>query len=254
MLQRRHGSFIAGFVAAALLFGGISVGAEALERSIQVSYHPLNYVFDGQTKAPPADQQGFVYDNRTFVSLRFMSEALNKKVTWDGDTRTIYVGRKPSPPPPIWEKPQVTGEASFKLEYYQEGALNLRGLEMPNSLLVSSLIAHETALKELSSAVVANWTMPAGAKTITGTLFVPDHYFGVADERQVGYLLLINEKNQPIYRSEVITNLHEPLPFKASVDQVKSVTVHVVLFHNQGVQKDPEVYMTQLGISDLKVN
>lgn len=85
-----------GIVLTLLLVGSISY-ADSLTRQIEVTVLPLRYVFDGQEKSPPADQQGFVYNGRTYVPLRFVAESLGKDVAWDGANNLVTIG-KGAPP------------------------------------------------------------------------------------------------------------------------------------------------------------
>ncbi|NOU97061.1 peptidylprolyl isomerase [Paenibacillus sp. LMG 31456] len=78
---------------------GLSIGvlmtgsiAYASGTQIEVYFKNIKYMFDGQQKKPADDS--FIYNGTTYVPLRFVSEALGKEVTWDGDNDTIYVGRK----------------------------------------------------------------------------------------------------------------------------------------------------------------
>ncbi|WP_054023776.1 stalk domain-containing protein [Bacillus sp. FJAT-28004] len=81
-----------GIVLGGVLFSGVSYAASAT--SIDVNFQPLKYFFDGVEKKAPADQQGFIYKGTTYVPLRFVSEALGKKVGYDGPTSSIYVGNQ----------------------------------------------------------------------------------------------------------------------------------------------------------------
>lgn len=253
MFGRVTKSFVVGFVTAALMFGGLAIAAGVVQKEILVTYTPLKYVFDGEEKVPPVDQQGFVYNDRTFVSLRFMSESLGKKVGWDPATYTIYVGRRPSPLPAMWAAYTTLGEGSKKLEFYEEGARNLVGVEMPNSLLVSSLVAQPTEHLKITSSVQVDIPLPAGAKTISGTLFVPVHYFGQSEEVYIGHITIINELNHPVYRGEPMTNRSGEIRFSASVESMKKLKVVISLYHNQGLKNDAGLYVAQIGLSDFQI-
>lgn len=81
---------------------GLSLGvmltgsvAYASGTQIEVYFQNIKYMFDGIVKTPTEEQgQGFIYNGTTYVPLRFVSEALGKEVQWDGDTQTIWVGKK----------------------------------------------------------------------------------------------------------------------------------------------------------------
>ncbi|AKL97255.1 copper amine oxidase [Clostridium aceticum] len=87
--------FISGLLVGATLMTGI---AYATGTQIEVSFRPLKYYVEGVEKTPPADQAGFIYNGRTYVPLKFVSETLGKEVKWDGDTSSIYIGGQPQAP------------------------------------------------------------------------------------------------------------------------------------------------------------
>lgn len=82
--------FISGVVFGALFFGTATYAA-----GINVDILPIKFVFDGVEKKLPADQTGFIYQGRTYVPLRFVSESLGKEVSWEGASQTAYIGKKP---------------------------------------------------------------------------------------------------------------------------------------------------------------
>ncbi len=49
-----------------------------------------------------------IVDSRTLAPLRFVAEAFGGKVTWDGNTRTIYINSSEFPGPPPEPQPQET--------------------------------------------------------------------------------------------------------------------------------------------------
>jgi hypothetical protein len=83
-----------GFVCGALFFSGLTYAATDAV-GIDVYFRKLQYYFDGESKQPPKDLQGFIYKDTTYVPLRFLSESLGKPVGWDDATSSIYVGDKP---------------------------------------------------------------------------------------------------------------------------------------------------------------
>lgn len=60
---------------------------------IGVYFRELKYAFDGVEKQPPAEQQGFIYNDTTYVPLRFIAESLGKEVNFDNDTGSIWIGK-----------------------------------------------------------------------------------------------------------------------------------------------------------------
>ncbi|SDN84617.1 foldase protein PrsA [Paenibacillus sp. yr247] len=82
---------IVGLTIGSLLSG---TAAFAASSQIEVAFRSLTYMFDGVEKAP-ADAKGFIYEGSTYVPLRFVSEALGKKVEWDEENGTIWIGSNP---------------------------------------------------------------------------------------------------------------------------------------------------------------
>jgi foldase protein PrsA len=82
---------IVGLTIGSLLSG---TAAFAASSQIDVAFRSLKYMFDGVEKAP-TDGKGFIYEGSTYVPLRFISETLGKKVEWDEENETIWIGNNP---------------------------------------------------------------------------------------------------------------------------------------------------------------
>jgi hypothetical protein len=80
-------SFVIGFLVASLIFA--TVASAATSTQIDVNFRNLRYLVDGRTFVPPEGLDGFIYNNRTYVPLRFVAESLDYAVSWDGSTSTI---------------------------------------------------------------------------------------------------------------------------------------------------------------------
>ncbi|NHN30878.1 peptidylprolyl isomerase [Paenibacillus agricola] len=83
---------VLGLTIGVMLTGSI---AYASGSQIEVYFKNIKYMFDGYEKNPTLEQgEGFIYNGTTYVPLRYISETLGKEVQWDGDTETIWVGKK----------------------------------------------------------------------------------------------------------------------------------------------------------------
>lgn len=76
----------------AMLTGTAAFAADST--SIDVYFKNITFLFDGAQKQPAPDQKAFIYDGTTYVPLRFVGEALNQEVDYNGDTETITVDHK----------------------------------------------------------------------------------------------------------------------------------------------------------------
>lgn len=82
---------IVGLTIGSVLSGTVAFAANS---QIEVVFRSLKYMFDGVEKAP-SEAKGFIYEGSTYVPLRFVSEALGKKVEWDEENETIWIGNNP---------------------------------------------------------------------------------------------------------------------------------------------------------------
>lgn len=64
--------------------------------SIKVQNVDVTMLFDGVALQPPAGQHVFMYNNTTYVPLRFMSYALQKSVSWDAKNLKVTVAEPSS--------------------------------------------------------------------------------------------------------------------------------------------------------------
>ncbi|MBD0380500.1 peptidylprolyl isomerase [Paenibacillus sedimenti] len=95
---------IVGLTIGSLLSG---TAAFAAGSQIEVAFRNLKYMFDGEEKVP-AEGKSFIYEGSTYVPLRFVSEALGKKVEWDEANETIWIGGNPKQVVATFKGGQVT--------------------------------------------------------------------------------------------------------------------------------------------------
>jgi len=257
--QFRRWQFLAGFLVASLLFGGITMAADIIQRDIRVSYLPLKYIFDGTEKFPPADQQGFTYNGRTYVPLRFMAESVGKAVEYDPADYSIYVGRRPGVLPDFTRGFTVEGDATVKMEYYETGAQNLRGVMLPNAVLMTALgfppqppVPDAPPAPERVTKIVMEYDLDYKFQTLKGTLFVPVHYFGDGQERRVAKLTVRDEYNAALFDGRVMsTTSPENLTFNVPVGSSRKVRLFITLYTDEGVPAG-NLVATQVGLSDFQ--
>lgn len=256
MIKRSPASFVAGFLTAALLFGGTAMAVDYYQEQITVDYVPLKYYVDGVQKAPPEDQKGFIFGGRTYVPLRFIGEALGKKVGYDGETTSIYIGARPGPVPALWEEFEHRGDAAFKLTYFEEGVQTVRGTPMPNTVMISAMTMRPVRPDQLHipSEMWVDYVIPSGATTLTGTVFVPLLYFGHEGEGKIGRLSVLNEQNQVIYNTDDLRMNSSEVAFSVPGITGQRVRLVFTLYPNQGLPVSDSVLAAQLGISDLKAH
>ena len=90
-------------MAIGFLIGTMSIGTVAYAKSatenITVRYDNIKMVVDGvplqSTTSGGATVEPFIYNGTTYLPVRAVSNAIGKQVTWDGATKTVYIGNIP---------------------------------------------------------------------------------------------------------------------------------------------------------------
>jgi len=113
--------FILGFIITIALIIAISTVAKEGVENINVEFSNIKIFVDGAIKI--SDDEPFIYNSRTYVPLRFVSEALGKTVNWDGETNSVHVGIMTSISfNDIFEQSGTKANVTFKkLLYKKEG-------------------------------------------------------------------------------------------------------------------------------------
>lgn len=86
--------FISGMLAGVVLATGV---AYASGNKIEASITSIKYHFNGVVKAPASSTPALVYNNTTYLPLRFVAEALGKEVVWDQKKNAVYVNDQGQP-------------------------------------------------------------------------------------------------------------------------------------------------------------
>ncbi|WP_260510286.1 copper amine oxidase N-terminal domain-containing protein [Paenibacillus typhae] len=73
-----------------------SAAAVAVTDSIKVQSMDVKMIFDGASIQPPTGQYVFIYNNSTYVPIRFVSYALQKSVSWDAKNLKVTVAEPSS--------------------------------------------------------------------------------------------------------------------------------------------------------------
>ena len=84
---------------AAALTGTAVAASTITTKTIEAQYMGISLVVDG-VAVTPKDASGnvvepFVSEGTTYLPVRAVADALGKSVTWDGETKTVYIGQVP---------------------------------------------------------------------------------------------------------------------------------------------------------------
>ncbi len=101
-MKKRIQGIVAGFVAGTLAVSG-SVFAKQASEMAEIFYNNIKIFIDGG-EIVPKDANGnivepFIYNGTTYLPVRAVSNAFGKEVLWDGETQSVYIGKKDSTKP-----------------------------------------------------------------------------------------------------------------------------------------------------------
>ncbi len=89
-------SYLGFFILGGLTFTYLSTtDAASSLKKINVYQDTIHYYVDKVEKKPQEGQSGFIYEGTTYVPMRFIAESLGKNVTWDGKSKSVYIGDVP---------------------------------------------------------------------------------------------------------------------------------------------------------------
>lgn len=97
-LQEKLRIFVTGFLMGSMMLA-VTVTASRQWAMREITYGDINVVVDGAAVNFAADMQPFITQDRTFLPIRAISEALGIDVNWNDATRTVYVGEMPATVP-----------------------------------------------------------------------------------------------------------------------------------------------------------
>lgn len=82
--------FVAGAVVATIAVGGVTTAfARSGNFSIPVTFRNISIKIDGDTLI--TDKEPFIYDGTTYLPIRAVAEAVDKEVSWDDSTNTVFL-------------------------------------------------------------------------------------------------------------------------------------------------------------------
>ena len=96
--MKKHAKILILALCCALLLSS-AVYAASRTRTMEVTYSDIKLVVDGNA-VTPKDAAGtvvepFIYEGTTYLPVRAVGEALGKQISWDGNTKTVYIGAVP---------------------------------------------------------------------------------------------------------------------------------------------------------------
>ena len=80
--------------------GGVALAANTVNKTITVQYCDIKLVVDGVPISPKSANgtavEPFIYNGTTYLPVRAVGDAVGKQVSWDGQSKTVYLGDAPN--------------------------------------------------------------------------------------------------------------------------------------------------------------
>jgi hypothetical protein len=198
-----------GFLMGAMFFSSVAYAATKIE----VTFLPLKYYFDGIQKLAPEDQQGFVYKGTTYVPLRFVSEALEKEVGYEGKTKSVYVGKQPEGTYKYLKEFEPITTHGGTILYNADGAKTIMGDHIVNGYGLYS--GHHVYIADGQYGKFEAYLIP-----------LYDHR-GKSKKDNIGSIIIYADDKE-VYRSPVIaSDMTKPFKVEADVSGALRVKIEV---------------------------
>ena len=168
-----------------VLFAETAMAADPAERkTVSLQFSPITYYFGDESFAPPEDQQGFLYQNRIYLPLRFVAHSLNQAVSWDNASRTATI-----------RTPTRQEQASIDT-YNEENRNRAKQLAAENDSRSAYRPVSATFLKVTFDFYGEKVETPDGSEAImvNNRLFVPLRFLATA----MGYPVRWNQAEQSV--------------------------------------------------------
>lgn len=170
--------------------GATSVNAVPSKKSITLQKADFHFIVDGQVYHAPKESQGFLYNNRTYVPVRFASYLVENWVEWNQTTSTVSVT--------VPSATQLKQLQSYKAQYLDKKADVTKAASGWKQEKVTTSL--DVATFNFFGKVQAN---PSDATTFLydGTLYVPIRYFAELVDLEITYQsstksVIIKTRNQ----------------------------------------------------------
>ncbi|MEK3749563.1 copper amine oxidase N-terminal domain-containing protein [Paenibacillus sp. FSL E2-8871] len=185
-----------------------STTSKAATATVKVQSMNVKMIFDGVSIQPPVGQYVFMYNNTTYVPLRFMSYALQKSVAWDAKNIKVTIA-EPS---------------SSELVVIKEYLMNATN---GNS---ASVVSKNLVLNQVKASYVFNGgtkVLPTGQSSfiLNGSLYVPLRFLS----ESVGHNISWDQKTKTItaaskaYQEQGGTKDTSPVVTSAPTDSTGAV-------------------------------
>jgi len=217
MFKEKLKGFVVGVVLTSLVVGAIPTMAEKITKSAELLYNNIKVVIDGK-QADLKDAQGntvepFIIDGTTYLPVRAVSNALNKAVSWDGATQTVYLGEnKEIEQPSVWLKDLETFTGKFETKSID--TVDFGGYEYNNLLTDNTGEVYKNCWYSDDNG--ASYLLNYKYSKFKGTIYLNKES---KDYKWINRVVIYGD-DKVIYTSDNISSGDKPIDFNIDVSNV----------------------------------
>ncbi|MCX7747946.1 MAG: copper amine oxidase N-terminal domain-containing protein [Clostridia bacterium] len=235
---------VKGFIAGGIVVGLLSTSgfAAPVRKNITAVYDKIKIFINGADKTPYQEEmKPFIVNGRTFISLRYASEVLGKKVLWNSATKSVFISDTGNTKEDVYfyTQPYIKSDKNLVFDSGRKLLYCEYNLDVWGGTNVDKV---EDGKGYVERKIVYN--MDGLSKKVFGTLKMIDDSNGIAE----GKVTIYNEKNVKIYESPFIRKSSLPQEFSFNTSGVRQMKV---VFRLQS-DTDREGIVGKLAISDFR--
>ena len=206
---------IIGAAAALTVTTMVTAFSETIEKAISVVFDDYHIYIDGADKSDiPDGKSAFIYDGTTYVPLRYIGESMGKQVTWDGNTKSIYINDDGSKREDVYFA--KTGYES--VDYVKaDSHVSIYLDDETNDVYLYN--GHNVSF---DGSITYN--LNGLAKTIYGTIDTSE----TTEDSCEGQVIFYDQDDNVIYESPKMRNSTDPISFEIPVSGVLQLKVRFI--------------------------
>jgi hypothetical protein len=195
-----------------ILFIAFPITASAAVTPINITIYEANlkFTFNGVEYIPPKGQEGFIYNNSTYIPMRFASYALGKSVSWDELTFSVFINE-----PTLEKIPEI-------LDYHKstKAMVSTIGKTKPNPV-AKRIEAYERTVSYVFFNQLKKPPLNLPGLIINSRLYIPIRFFAESMDENIKWdpvnYTVIAQSKIPTPIEEQLVKLKENLIAKANL-------------------------------------
>lgn len=221
---------IIGVIITALILSFIY--AQPVKKQIQVLYNDIKIAVDGVI-ITPKDANGnvvepFTFNGTTYLPVRAIGDALGKEVTWDGETKTVYLGKVIKPSGEIIGiselTPYISNGMKTGMKWNENERLKIANVEYENLNSLSCTGIGKNGSKTIEYNLEGNYSK------LTGKFGVDDSSPNPTDMSKynwTGAALQIIGDGNILYETNLAVKSNKAVPINVSIIGVKRLKINI---------------------------